>query len=114
MATWGYDQNAIAASIEAFVQRFEAGGCSLRWRSDGLRALDRHIAEGDRVLVVTAAPVWLAERLLVSRAEVRVLGSTLARRWGGWFLEHHCHRRGEVSNTGTARVWHCLGLCLHR
>jgi phosphatidylglycerophosphatase C len=103
----GYDQNAIAASIEAFVKRFEHNGCSLRWRNDGLRAMDCHLAEGDRVLVVTAAPVWLAERLLSSRTEVRVLGSTLAPCWGGWLLGHHCHgkekcRALEQGGYGTA------------
>jgi phosphatidylglycerophosphatase C len=107
IATLGYDQNAVAESIEAFVKRFEQGRCSLRWRNDGLRAMNQHLAAGDRVLVVTAAPVWLAERLLASRTDVRVLGSTLARCWGGWLVEHHCHgkekcRTLEQSGYGTA------------
>jgi phosphatidylglycerophosphatase C len=107
IATLGYDQNAIAASIEAFVKRFEQGERSLRWRNDGLRAMDRHLAAGDRVVVVTAAPVWLAERLLASRTDVTVLGSTLVRCWGGWLLGHHCHgkekcRTLEQSGYGTA------------
>jgi len=105
IATWGYDQNAIAQSIEAFVKRFEQGEGSLRWRNDGLSAMNRHLAAGDRVLVVTAAPVWLAERLLGSRS--RVLGSTLARCWGGWVIGQHCHgmekcRTLEQSGYGTA------------
>ena len=107
IATLGYDQNAIAKSIEAFVKRFEQGERSLRWHEDGLKAMNRHIAAGDRVLVVTAAPVWLAERLLASRTDVTVLGSTLARCWGGWVIEHHCHgkekcRTLEQSGYGTA------------
>src|SRR5581483_2315074 len=77
IATVGYDQNALVESMEAFVKCFEQGDGSLRWRNDGLRAMDRHLAAGDRVLVVTAAPQWLAQRLLGSRS--RVLGSTLTR-----------------------------------
>jgi phosphoserine phosphatase len=40
--------------------------------------------------VVTAAPEWLAARLLASWTDVRVLGSTLTRRWGGWVVDEHC------------------------
>lgn len=106
MATVGYDQKALAASIEAFVNRFERGDCSLRWRNDGLKAMERHLAAGDRVLVVTAAPVWLAERLLGSRSAV--LGSTLLRRWGGWVLGHHCYGKEKcrvLEQNGYGTAW---------
>jgi phosphatidylglycerophosphatase C len=107
IATVGYDQNTLVDSIEAFVKRFEQGERSIRWRNDGLEAMDRHLAAGDRVLVVTAAPLWLAERLLASRPDVRVLGSTLVRRWGGWLVGHHCYgkekcRTLEQNGYGTA------------
>jgi phosphatidylglycerophosphatase C len=107
IATVGYDQDALVKSIEVFVKRFEQGERSLRWRNDGLEAMDRHLAAGDRVLVVTAAPVWLAERLLASRTDVSVLGSRLARVWGGWLLDHHCYgkekcRTLEQNGYGTA------------
>ena len=107
IATLGFDQNAIAQSIEAFAKRFERGECALRWRNDGLAAMDRHRAAGDLVLVVTAAPVWLAQRLLAFRTDIPVLGSTLARCWGGWIVKHHCHgqkkcRMLEQSGYGTA------------
>jgi phosphatidylglycerophosphatase C len=92
-------------SIEVFVKRFEQGRRGIRWRNDGLTAMDRHLAAGDRVLVVTAAPVWLAERLLGCRSHV--LGSTLVRRWGGWLIGHHCYahekcRTLEQNGYGTA------------
>jgi phosphatidylglycerophosphatase C len=107
IATWGFDQNALAHSIEAFAKRFERGEWALRWRKDGLAAMDRHQAAGDLVLVITAAPVWLAQRLLAFRTDIPVLGSTLARCWGGWILKHHCHgqkkcRMLEQSGYGTA------------
>src|ERR1700743_2384332 len=64
IATVGYDQTALLASIEVFAKRFEQGERGIRWRNDGLRALERHLAAGDRVLVVTAAPVWLLGRFV--------------------------------------------------
>ncbi len=106
IATVGYDQNDLMESIEAFAKRFEQGERSLRWRNDGLTTMDRHRAAGDRVLVVTAAPVWLAERLLGSRS--RVLGSTLARCWGGWVIGHHCYGKEKcrtLEQNGYGTSW---------
>jgi phosphatidylglycerophosphatase C len=106
IATVGYNQNALVESIDAFVKRFERGECSLRWRNDGLSAMDRHLAAGERVLVVTAAPVWLAERLLGSRS--RVLGSTLTRWWAGWVIGHHCYGKEKcriLEQNGYGTAW---------
>ena len=106
IATVGYDQNALLKSIEVFVKRFERGERGIRWRGDGLGAMDRHLAAGDRVLVVTAAPVWLAERLLGSRS--RVLGSTLVRCWGGWLIGHHCYGKEKcrmLERNGYGTAW---------
>jgi phosphatidylglycerophosphatase C len=108
IATLGSDQDAIAQSIEAFAKRFESGERALRWRSDGLAAMDRHRTAGDLVLVVTAAPVWLAQRLLASRTDIPVLGSTLARCWGGWIIKHHCHGQQKcrmLEQSGYGAVW---------
>lgn len=108
IATVGYDRSALATSIERFAKAFEAGMRGLRWRNDGLAVMERHLAAGDRVLVVTAAPVWLAERLLASRTEVHVLGSTLARHWGGWIIDNHCHGRekcGMLESHGYGTAW---------
>lgn len=90
IATVGYDEAAITHSIRDFAKRFEQGDCGIRWRSDGLATMNSHLAIHDRVVVITAAPEWLAAPLLASWTEVRVLGSTLARRWGGWVIANHC------------------------
>ena len=106
LATAGYDQEALAESLEAFSKCFEQGESKLRWRHEGLTTMERHLATGDRVLVVTAAPVWLAERLLGSRS--RVLGSTLVRRWGGWVIGHHCHGKEKcrtLERNGYGTAW---------
>ena len=108
IATVGYDEAAITRSIQAFAKSFEQGDCALRWRSDGLATMNSHLAANDRVVVVTAAPEWLAARLLASWTEVRVLGSTLARRWGGWVIEHHCFgkEKGQaLQQDGYGSAW---------
>jgi phosphatidylglycerophosphatase C len=90
IATAGRDPEAITDSIQAFAKRVEQGAGAVRWRGDGLATLQGHLAAGDRVIVVTAAPAWLAAPLLASWPQVRVIGSTLARRWRGWVIEDHC------------------------
>jgi phosphatidylglycerophosphatase C len=108
IATVGYDQDAITRSIQDFAKGFEQGACAIRWRSDGLATMNSHLATKDRVVVVTAAPEWLAARLLASWTEVRVLGSTLARRWGGWVLEDHCFGKAKchaLQQYGYGSAW---------
>lgn len=107
IATFGYDEEALAGSIESFARSFEAGRTSLRWRQDGLREMQRHMAAGDRVAVVTAAPVLLAERLFAPWSDITVIGSTLGRWRGGWIAARHCHGREKcraLENSGYG-VW---------
>ncbi|HTB67265.1 MAG TPA: haloacid dehalogenase-like hydrolase [Steroidobacteraceae bacterium] len=108
IATVGYDQDAITHSIQAFAKRFEQGDCALRWRRAGLAAMKSHLATDDRVVVITAAPEWLAAQLLASWTEVRVLGSTLARCWGGWVVEKHCFGQEKcraLQRNGYGSAW---------
>jgi phosphatidylglycerophosphatase C len=109
IATFGYDQDAITHSMQTFVKRFENGDFAVRWRSDGLATMQRHLAGADRVIVVTAAPEWLAAPLLASWTGVRVLGSTLARRWGGWVIDKHCFGAAKcraLEQNGYGSEWH--------
>src|ERR1700755_3618932 len=54
IASLGRDQQAIESSIHDFALDFAEGSGGLRWRHAGLETLDRHLAAGDRVIVVTA------------------------------------------------------------
>jgi phosphatidylglycerophosphatase C len=108
IATFGYDTEALAGSIESFARNFEAGRTSLRWRKDGLHAMQRHMAAGDRVVVVTAAPALLAGRLFVPWGRIAVLGSSLARWQGGWVAARHCRGRQKcraLEESGYGAVW---------
>jgi phosphatidylglycerophosphatase C len=90
IGTVGLDQEALTDSIQTFAKRVEHGDGAVRWRGEGLATIRRHPAADDRVIVVTAAPEWLAARLLASWTDVWVIGSTLCRRWSGWVMEDHC------------------------
>jgi phosphatidylglycerophosphatase C len=109
IATSGLDETALKQSIDAFAMRFERGTPSLRWFDDGMGKLSEHIASGHRVVVVTAAPQWLAERLLAARgSEVQVIGSSLQRSGSGWVMQRHC-RGGEkclmLAEAGYGQAW---------
>ncbi len=108
IATFGYDDEALADSIERFARNFEAGRISLRWRQDGLHTMQRHLLAGDRVVVVTAAPTLLAKRLFAPWSGIAVLGSTLGRRRGGWVASRHCRGREKcraLEDGGYGAVW---------
>jgi phosphatidylglycerophosphatase C len=108
IATFGYDEEAVANSIESFARNFEAGRTSLRWRKDGLDAMQRHMAAGDRVVVVTAAPEVLARRLFAPCSGIAVLGSSLGPWQGGWVAARHCRGREKcraLEDSGYGAAW---------
>lgn len=77
---------------------------------DGVLALRRHVASGDRVLIVTGCDETLAASLLaeIALADVDVLGSRLGSGWLGATL--HCHNVGRrklasLSKRGIAAPW---------
>jgi phosphatidylglycerophosphatase C len=105
IATFGLDEAALKKNIDAFVKRFEEGTRALRWFDDAIVKVREHMAEGHRVVVVTAAPQWLAERLVVAiHCDVQVIGSTLQRTASGWVIKRHC--RGQEKCTMLAEAGH--------
>lgn len=94
IATMGFDDVALKRNIDAFVTSFEHGSRAMRWFNDGIGKMNEHLGQGHRVVVVTAAPQWLAERLLMSfGGDVQVIGSSLRRVGGGWIVDRHCRGR---------------------
>jgi phosphatidylglycerophosphatase C len=63
-----------------------------------LEALQRHRAQGDRVLVATGAPPELARAILhfVAHADLPVVGSRGAALLGGYVTVEHCHHRNKM------------------
>jgi phosphatidylglycerophosphatase C len=90
IATVGMDEKGLRQSLDEFVEGFRTKTSRLKWKDGGIATLERHLAEGHRVVVVTAAPRALAEPLLAPWSTCGVFGSSLKRFAGGWILERHC------------------------
>lgn len=109
IATLGLDEAALKRNVDAFVARFEGGSPAMRWFEDALAKLREHLAQGHRVVVVTAAPQWLAERLLRPfGSDLRVIGSTLRRTGGGWVIDRHCRGQAKCQmlfEAGYGNAW---------
>lgn len=91
IATVGYDEEQLLAQATQFAANFRRERTRLRWRNMGIDTLQQHLEAGHRVVVVTAAPACLAERLLEPWASrLLVIGSSLRRSAGGWIGGRHC------------------------
>jgi len=98
IATVGVDEAGLSSQMEMFASKVNARNLGLYWYAEGINALEKHLAAGDRVLVVTAAPQYLAECLLKRwRPALQVIGSSLRRINGGWVAKRHC--RGQEKCT---------------
>lgn len=110
VATAGMDESALNRSMQDFAARFASGQTKLAFKPAALAAFERHIAEGHRVVVVTAAPRALAMALLSRWApHVTVFGSSLKRKAWGWIADRHC--RGDekcrfMQENGYPSSWH--------
>ncbi|MEY4551302.1 MAG: hypothetical protein RL685_7497 [Pseudomonadota bacterium] len=111
LATFGLDEAALRASFASFVARAQRGTSGLRWRERGLETLERHLAQGHRVVVVTGAPALLAQSLLDARGlgeRVTVLGTLLCLRARGWTVQRHCHGAEKcrfLAEAGYGSAW---------
>jgi phosphatidylglycerophosphatase C len=92
LATFGLDEQAVEHSLRAFARRVEAGELSVYFRRGAIETLERHLADGHRVAVCTAAPAVVARALLNRWFErVAIVGSTLRKLAGGFVFERHCY-----------------------
>ncbi len=109
IATTGLCERGLQTSCEQFGDRFRAGANALSWRSGGLETLNRHLAHGDRVVVVTAAPAVLAKALIGPLGHpIEVLGTSLKRRGGGWVADVHCRNQRKcqaLAEAGHGASW---------
>jgi phosphatidylglycerophosphatase C len=97
IASAGMSEQVLKASFDGFAERVCSGKePRLGWLEKGLAELRGHLDAGSRVAVATAAPQWIASRL-VSHIDTRiaVAGSGLHRFFGGWVLSDHCRHIGK-------------------
>lgn len=109
IATAGLDERGLQGSCAAFAARFGAGALPLRWRRQGVETLEGHLACGDEVVVVTAAPTVLAQALITPLGQpIVVLGTSLKRRAGGWVADIHCRHQRKcqaLAEAGHGQRW---------
>ncbi len=109
IATAGLSERELRASCADFAGRFQAKALPLRWRGPGMATLDEHLAHGDEVVVVTAAPTVLAQALITPLDRpIVVLGTSLKRRAGGWVADVHCRIQRKcqaLAEAGHGKRW---------
>lgn len=109
IATAGLDERQLRSSCAQFAARFQANAIPLRWRGPGMATLDEHLAHGDEVVVVTAAPTILAQALIAPLDRpIVVLGTSLKRRAGGWVADVHCRNQRKcqaLAEAGHGARW---------
>ena len=71
--------------------------------------LQKHILQGDRVVIATAAPRWLAEAMFEKLGvELPIIGSELAPFWAGWIGARHCRNDAKchgLADSGYHQGW---------
>lgn len=98
LATFGLDEQGLERSLQEFARRFEAGELPLRFRPGGLLALERHLADGHRVAICTAAPAIVARALLSPWTQrIAIVGSPLRKLAGGFIFERHCYAKEKCT-----------------
>jgi phosphatidylglycerophosphatase C len=109
IATAGLNERQLRDSCADFAERFQARSLPLRWREPGMDTLDEHLAHGDEVVVVTAAPTVLAWALITPlERPIVVLGTSLKRRAGGWVADVHCRNQRKcqaLAEAGHGKRW---------
>jgi len=109
IATLGLNDAKLRQSCAEFAGRFRAETLPLRWRGPGMATLDEHLAHGDEVVVVTAAPTALAQALIAPLDRpIVVLGTSLKRWAGGWVADVHCRNQRKcqaLAEAGHGKRW---------
>ncbi len=109
IATAGLSERQLRDSCAEFATQFQAGVLPLRWREPGVETLDTHLAGGDEVVIVTAAPTLLAQALVTPLGRpIIVLGTSLKRRAGGWVADVHCRNQRKcqaLAEAGHGARW---------
>jgi phosphatidylglycerophosphatase C len=109
IATAGLSERKLRESCADFAGRFQAKALPLHWRGPGVETLDAHLAKGDEVVVVTAAPTVLAQALITPLDRpIVVLGTSLKRRAGGWVADVHCRNQRKcqaLAEAGHGQRW---------
>ena len=102
VATVGLTEHQLKQNFSTFVHQ-------LKWFKDALITINEHLAQNRRVIVVTAAPEWLAQAIISSVGlPIEVLGTPLKPILGGWVGGKHCRHQEKIvrlNQIGVTAPW---------
>ncbi|WP_336039014.1 haloacid dehalogenase-like hydrolase [Acinetobacter calcoaceticus] len=98
LATVGLSDTELQESFIKFSEKIKAKSYDdLYWFMDGIQEMDKHIENGKKVIIVTAAPEILATVLVKSIGmNVNIIGTPLKKKIGGWIGGEHCRHKEKV------------------
>lgn len=98
IATYGLNEEKLEYSFKNFSKNIKNNSFnSLYWFEQGINKVKDHLANRRIVFIVTAAPEKLANVLLDSiNLDVRIIGTPLQNKLGGWISGIHCRSEEKV------------------
>ncbi|EPS3326408.1 TPA: haloacid dehalogenase-like hydrolase [Acinetobacter baumannii] len=98
IATYSLNEEELEYSFKNFSKNInETTSSSLYWFKQGIAEVKDHLANGRIVFIATAAPEKLASILLEStKLDVRIIGTPLQNKLGGWVSGTHCRAEEKV------------------
>lgn len=98
IATYSLNEEELEYSFKNFSKNInETTSSSLYWFKQGIAEVKDHLANGRIVFIATAAPEKLANVLLESiNLDVRIIGTPLQNKLGGWISGIHCRSEEKV------------------
>lgn len=98
MATFGLSNKQLEKSFVAFSEEIKKNSINdFHWFNDGIDELKAHIENGRKVIIVTAAPEFLASILIRSIGVTAVvIGTPLMKKFGGWVGREHCRHNEKI------------------
>ncbi|HEM6632595.1 TPA: haloacid dehalogenase-like hydrolase [Acinetobacter nosocomialis] len=98
IATYSLNEEELEYSFKNFSKNInETTSGSLYWFKQGIAEVKDHLANGRIVFIATAAPKKLANVLLEPiNLDVRIIGTPLKNKLGGWISGIHCRSEEKV------------------
>lgn len=98
IATYRLSKYQLEESFKAFATELKNTSFpKLYWFEDGIVELRSHLKENRQIIITTAAPELLALELLKSiDFNIKVIGTPLRRKMGGWVGGIHCRHEEKL------------------
>jgi len=106
IATYSLNEEELEYSFKNFSKNInETTSGSLYWFKQGIAEVKDHLANGRIVFIATAAPEKLANVLLEPiNLDVRIIGTPLKNKLGGWISGIHCRSEEKVRRLNKVNI----------